>query len=65
MAQPRNEDLEKEEKGSVKIRARPVSPRQNNGEFAYVGMVRMKGGTHAELSITVRPRWPLAELPAI
>ncbi|MCV4608029.1 hypothetical protein ACP3UP_20055, partial [Klebsiella pneumoniae] len=27
-------------------------------------MVRLQTGAKAELGVTVRPRWPLAELPA-
>jgi len=27
-------------------------------------MVRLKTGVNASLGVTVRPRWPLAELPA-
>lgn len=32
--------------------------------IAYAGMVRLKAGGVAGLGVTVRPRWPLAELPA-
>ena len=32
--------------------------------IAYAGMVRLQTGAKAELGVTVRPRWPLAELPA-
>lgn len=33
--------------------------------IAYAGMVRFKGGTESDLGITVRPRWPLSELPPL
>lgn len=45
--------------------ARPEFCTDNGAMIAYAGMVRLKGGTRGELSISVRPRWPLAELPAI
>ncbi|NJC99760.1 tRNA (adenosine(37)-N6)-threonylcarbamoyltransferase complex transferase subunit TsaD [Candidatus Erwinia dacicola] len=54
-----------QKRGGEVFYARPEFCTDNGAMIAYVGMVRMKGGTHAELSITVRPRWPLAELPAI
>ena len=36
----------------------------NGAMIAYAGMVRFKAGATADLGVTVRPRWPLAELPA-
>ncbi|NAS63344.1 tRNA (adenosine(37)-N6)-threonylcarbamoyltransferase complex transferase subunit TsaD, partial [Pseudomonas syringae pv. actinidiae] len=33
--------------------------------IAYAGAVRLAQGVTDELGITVRPRWPLAELPAL
>ena len=45
--------------------ARPEFCTDNGAMIAYAGMVRLKGGTRGELGVTVRPRWPLAELPAI
>lgn len=45
--------------------ARPEFCTDNGAMIAYAGMVRMKGDKHADLSVTVRPRWPLAELPAL
>jgi len=45
--------------------ARPQFCTDNGAMIAYAGMVRLKGGTRGELSVSVRPRWPLAELPAI
>ncbi|PLV60793.1 tRNA (adenosine(37)-N6)-threonylcarbamoyltransferase complex transferase subunit TsaD [Erwinia sp. B116] len=54
-----------QKRGGEVFYARPEFCTDNGAMIAYAGMVRMKGGTHAELSVTVRPRWPLAELPAI
>ncbi|MEI9688867.1 tRNA (adenosine(37)-N6)-threonylcarbamoyltransferase complex transferase subunit TsaD [Kosakonia cowanii] len=36
----------------------------NGAMIAYAGMVRLKAGHDVGLGVTVRPRWPLAELPA-
>ncbi|KNC90068.1 tRNA (adenosine(37)-N6)-threonylcarbamoyltransferase complex transferase subunit TsaD [Trabulsiella odontotermitis] len=44
--------------------ARPEFCTDNGAMIAYAGMVRLKAGTRADLGVTVRPRWPLAELPA-
>ncbi len=54
-----------QKRGGEVFYARPEFCTDNGAMIAYAGMVRMKGGVHAELSVTVRPRWPLAELPAI
>ena len=43
--------------------ARPEFCTDNGAMIAYAGMIRLKAGTASELSVTVRPRWPLAELP--
>lgn len=45
--------------------ARPEFCTDNGAMIAYAGMVRLKAGTAGELSVTVRPRWPLTELPAV
>ncbi|MBK4714410.1 MULTISPECIES: tRNA (adenosine(37)-N6)-threonylcarbamoyltransferase complex transferase subunit TsaD [Tenebrionibacter/Tenebrionicola group] len=37
----------------------------NGAMIAYAGMVRLKAGNIADLSVSVRPRWPLSELPAV
>lgn len=52
-------------RGGEVFYARPEFCTDNGAMIAYAGLVRLKGGTRAELSVTVRPRWPLAELPAI
>ena len=44
--------------------ARPEFCTDNGAMIAYAGMVRFKAGATADLGVTVRPRWPLAELPA-
>ena len=43
--------------------ARPEFCTDNGAMIAYAGMIRLKAGTTSELGVTVRPRWPLAELP--
>ena len=52
-------------RGGEVFYARPEFCTDNGAMIAYAGLVRLKGGTRAELSVTVRPRWPLAELPAV
>ncbi|WP_168428485.1 tRNA (adenosine(37)-N6)-threonylcarbamoyltransferase complex transferase subunit TsaD [Erwinia amylovora] len=54
-----------QKRGGEVFYARPEFCTDNGAMIAYAGMVRWKGGAHAELSVTVRPRWPLADLPAI
>ena len=43
---------------------RPEFCTDNGAMIAYAGMVRFKAGATADLGVSVRPRWPLAELPA-
>ncbi|MFD1803936.1 tRNA (adenosine(37)-N6)-threonylcarbamoyltransferase complex transferase subunit TsaD [Mixta tenebrionis] len=52
-------------RGGEVFYARPEFCTDNGAMIAYAGMVRLKGGTRGDLSVSVRPRWPLAELPAI
>ncbi|MFS2221129.1 tRNA (adenosine(37)-N6)-threonylcarbamoyltransferase complex transferase subunit TsaD [Pantoea sp. B65] len=52
-------------RGGEVFYARPAFCTDNGAMIAYAGMVRLKGGTRGDLSVSVRPRWPLAELPAI
>ncbi|OIX90379.1 tRNA (adenosine(37)-N6)-threonylcarbamoyltransferase complex transferase subunit TsaD [Serratia fonticola] len=57
-------ELMKKRGGEV-FYARPEFCTDNGAMIAYAGMVRMKNGGTPELGVTVRPRWPLAELPAV
>ena len=52
-------------RGGEAFYARPEFCTDNGAMIAYAGMVRLKGGTDGGLSVTVRPRWPLAELPVV
>ena len=52
-------------RGGEVFYARPEFCTDNGAMIAYAGMIRLKGDNHAGLSVSVRPRWPLAELPAI
>ena len=54
-----------QKRGGDVFYARPEFCTDTGAMIAYAGMVRIKGGTRGELSVSVRPRWPLAELPAI
>ncbi|HBV38686.1 MAG TPA: tRNA (adenosine(37)-N6)-threonylcarbamoyltransferase complex transferase subunit TsaD [Erwinia sp.] len=49
-------------RGGEVFYARPEFCTDNGAMIAYAGMVRLKGGTRSDLSVSVRPRWPLAEL---
>lgn len=51
-------------RGGEVFYARPEFCTDNGAMIAYAGMVRLQGGGNAGLGVTVRPRWPLAELPA-
>ncbi len=51
-------------RGGEVFYARPEFCTDNGAMIAYAGMVRLQGGANAGLGVTVRPRWPLAELPA-
>jgi N6-L-threonylcarbamoyladenine synthase len=53
------------DRGGAAFYARPEFCTDNGAMIAYAGMVRLQSGTLSELGITVRPRWPLAELPAV
>ncbi|SQA97619.1 t(6)A37 threonylcarbamoyladenosine biosynthesis protein [Cedecea neteri] len=56
-------DMMAKRRGEV-FYARPEFCTDNGAMIAYAGMIRLKAGTSGELSVSVRPRWPLAELPA-
>ncbi|HCB1499549.1 O-sialoglycoprotein endopeptidase [Klebsiella oxytoca] len=51
-------------RGGEVFYARPEFCTDNGAMIAYAGMIRLHSGAKAELGVTVRPRWPLAELPA-
>ncbi|MEC5342781.1 tRNA (adenosine(37)-N6)-threonylcarbamoyltransferase complex transferase subunit TsaD [Brenneria populi] len=50
--------------GSV-FYARPEFCTDNGAMIAYAGAIRLRQGDSRDLGVTVRPRWPLAELPAL
>lgn len=52
-------------RGGEVFYARPEFCTDNGAMIAYAGLVRLKSGVSADLSVSVRPRWPLAELPAV
>ncbi|MBH1930228.1 tRNA (adenosine(37)-N6)-threonylcarbamoyltransferase complex transferase subunit TsaD [Serratia rubidaea] len=54
-----------QKRGGEVFYARPEFCTDNGAMIAYAGMVRLKNGANPELSVSVRPRWPLAELPAV
>lgn len=58
------EDVLKQRGGEV-FYARPEFCTDNGAMIALAGLIRLKGGANAGLGVTVRPRWPLAELPPL
>ncbi|WP_410013414.1 tRNA (adenosine(37)-N6)-threonylcarbamoyltransferase complex transferase subunit TsaD [Sodalis sp. C49] len=54
-----------QKRGGNVFYARPEFCTDNGAMIAYAGMVRLQDGAHADLGITVRPRWPLAELTPV
>lgn len=52
-----------QKRGGEVFYARPEFCTDNGAMIAYAGMVRLNAGATADLSVSVRPRWPLAELP--
>lgn len=57
-------EMMKQRKGEV-FYARPEFCTDNGAMIAYAGMVRLKAGENSGLELTVRPRWPLDQLPAV
>lgn len=58
------EEVLKQRGGEV-FYARPEFCTDNGAMIALAGLIRLKGGTTTGLGLTVRPRWPLAELPPL
>ncbi|MDR2227096.1 tRNA (adenosine(37)-N6)-threonylcarbamoyltransferase complex transferase subunit TsaD [Providencia vermicola] len=58
------EEVLKQRGGEV-FYARPEFCTDNGAMIALAGLIRLKGGTTTGLGVTVRPRWPLAELPPL
>ncbi|MGV8924225.1 MAG: tRNA (adenosine(37)-N6)-threonylcarbamoyltransferase complex transferase subunit TsaD [Ewingella sp.] len=54
-----------QKRGGAVFYARPEFCTDNGAMIAYAGMVRMNTGATQDLSVSVRPRWPLAELPPV
>lgn len=52
-------------RGGKVFYARPEFCTDNGAMIACAGMVRLRGVTHPDLAVLVRPRWPLEELPAL
>ncbi|MCD1127110.1 tRNA (adenosine(37)-N6)-threonylcarbamoyltransferase complex transferase subunit TsaD [Jinshanibacter sp. LJY008] len=57
-------DIMKQRKGEV-FYARPEFCTDNGTMIAYAGMVRLKAGEATGLEVSVRPRWPLDQLPPV
>ena len=53
------------QRGGEVFYARPEFCTDNGAMIALAGLIRLKGGSTTGLGVTVRPRWPLAELPAL
>lgn len=53
------------QRGGEAFYARPEFCTDNGAMIALAGLIRLKGGANADLGVTVRPRWPLAELPPL
>lgn len=58
------EEVLKQRGGEV-FYARPEFCTDNGAMIALAGLIRLKGGATTGLGVTVRPRWPLAELPPL
>lgn len=54
-----------QKRGGEVFYARPEFCTDNGAMIAYAGLIRLKSGVNSELSVSVRPRWPLAELPKV
>ncbi|MDX7990531.1 tRNA (adenosine(37)-N6)-threonylcarbamoyltransferase complex transferase subunit TsaD [Xenorhabdus sp. Reich] len=54
-----------EKLGGEAFYARPEFCTDNGAMIALAGMIRLQGETTGELGVTVKARWPLADLPAL
>ncbi|MGP9313949.1 tRNA (adenosine(37)-N6)-threonylcarbamoyltransferase complex transferase subunit TsaD [Yersinia pseudotuberculosis] len=54
-----------QKRGGEVFYARPEFCSDNGAMIAYAGMVRLRSNLNSELSVSVRPRWPLSELPKV
>ncbi len=54
-----------QKRGGEVFYARPEFCTDNGAMIAYAGMVRLRSNLNSELSVSVRPRWPLSELPKV
>lgn len=54
-----------EKRGGKVFFARPEFCTDNGAMIAYAGLLRLSVKTDTDLAITVKSRWPLADLPAI
>lgn len=52
-------------RGGEVFYARPEFCTDNGAMIAYAGAIRLQQGGTTSLGVTVRPRWPLAELPSL
>ncbi|MDR0805256.1 MAG: tRNA (adenosine(37)-N6)-threonylcarbamoyltransferase complex transferase subunit TsaD [Enterobacteriaceae bacterium] len=57
-------EMMKQRKGEV-FYARPEFCTDNGAMIAYAGMIRLKAEESSPLELTVRPRWPLEQLPPV
>ncbi len=57
-------ELMKKQKGEV-FYPRPEFCTDNGAMIAYAGFLRLKNGEQSDLSISVKPRWPMTELTTI
>lgn len=53
------------QQGGEVFYARPAFCTDNGAMIAYAGMIRLHSEIKADYGVTVRPRWPLSELPAV
>ena len=57
-------EMMKNLKGEV-FYPRPQFCTDNGAMIAYTGFLRLKHGEHTDLSLSVKPRWAMTDLPEI